>query len=96
VEFLCRHGAIERRYPKRFLMILYMPSTPGKAVSASPFATMCATLMFTPDDGQGVSTSFVSTHGPQVQFGYHHQDTLRSGFPATHDLDGRAGVYGAV
>ena len=77
-------------------MILYIPSTPRKVVSASPFATMCATLLFVPDYGQGVSTSLLSTYGPQVQFGYHYQDTLRSGFRATQDLDGRAGEYGAV
>jgi hypothetical protein len=77
-------------------VILYLPSTPGKAVSASPFATTCATLPLTPDYGQGISTPFVNTHGPQVRFGYRYQDTLRSGFTATHDLDGRAGEYGIV
>ena len=77
-------------------MILYKPSTPRKAISASPFATMCANLLFAPDGGQGVSASLVSTHGPQVRFGYRHYDTLRSGFPATQDLDGSAVEHGAV
>jgi hypothetical protein len=77
-------------------MILRKPSTPCKAVSASPFAIMRATLLFAPDDGQGVSASLVSTHGPQVRFGYRYYDTLRSGFLATQDLDGRAVEYGAV
>src|SRR5215218_3859570 len=48
-----------------------------KAVSASPFATTCATLPLVPDDGRGVCTSFVSTHGPQVRFGYCYEDTPR-------------------
>src|SRR5215203_1238045 len=76
---------------------------PGKAVSASPFATTCATLTLAPNDGQDTFTLHVSTHGPQVRFGYRHEDDLwfgrlpsPSGFAAAQDLDGRAREYGVL
>ena len=65
--------------------------------------TTCATLSLAPNDGRSTSTSSVSTHGPQVRFGYRYEDTSwfarlasRFGFAPAHDLDCRAGEYGVV
>jgi hypothetical protein len=76
---------------------------PGKAVSVSTVVTTYATLSLAPKDGRCASTLHVSTHGPQVRFGYHDEDTLwfarlvsRFRFTVAQDLDGRAGEYGVV
>ena len=71
-------SAAGRHYPKRFLVTLYIPSTPGKAVSVSLVIATRATLSPAPSDDRGASTLSIGTHVPQVRFGYHYEDTLWS------------------
>src|SRR5215212_12263782 len=94
-------SAVGRRYPKRFPATLSIGSMPGKTVSVSLMVTTCATLSPATKHDRWASTLHISTHGPQVRFGYRYEDTpwfarlaSRFGFAAAQDLDGRAGEHG--